>query len=271
MRYIRSGWQSTKGQFPVVIILFLYQLLWSVFLYRLINSAIIPLLQRYPDPAPGELSRLLFFIEGQLDLKYSSEVHQYFWMLAGMLLLRMLLTPLIQAGILYGLRPLTADGAGLVFFQGIGRLWKPVTLFYLLELVLVLSPSYWLVPQILNHLVQGVQAGATSLLYAAMYILGWLIYGYLIHQVLLFAQFGYIFGRGAFPSILVCLRRLFIVVGISLFLGGITLLLFGAFTAASWIWTGFVALVLQQSYPFIRSLLSIWHIASQFHLWDEKK
>lgn len=270
MRYIRNGWQSTKDQFPVVIILFLYQLLWGVFLYRLINSAIIPLLQRYPDPAPSELSRILFLIESQLELKYSSEVHLYFWLLAGMFILRMLLTPLIQAGILYGLRPLTPDGAGLVFFQGIGRLWKPVTVFYLIELILVLGPAYWLGPKLLDLLVQGIQTGGYPLLYTAIYILGWLIYGYLIHQLLLYAKFGYIFGKGMLSSILSCLRRLLIVTGISLFLGGVALLLFGAFSTASWIWTGFLALILQQSYPFIRTLLNIWHIASQYHLWNEK-
>lgn len=271
MRYIRGGWQSTKAQFPVVIILFLYQLLWGVFLYRLINSAIIPLLQRYPDPAPSELSRLLFFIEGQLDLKYSPEVHQYLWLLAGMLLLRLLLTPLIQAGVMYGLRPDTQDGAGLVFFQGIGRLWKPVTLFYITELILVMAPGYWLLPKLLDLLVKGIQSGGSPLLYAVMYILGWLIYGYLIHQLLLFAQFGYLFGGGIFSGILIYLRRLLPAVGISLLLGAVTLLLFGSFSTASWIWTGFAALILQQSYPFIRTLLSIWHISSQYHLWDEKK
>ncbi|MBP2002766.1 hypothetical protein J2Z69_003877 [Paenibacillus shirakamiensis] len=271
MNSIRKGWESTRHQIPVVIILFLYQLLWGVFLYRLVQSAVIPLLQRYPDPAPSQLSKMLFLVEGQIELKNSPDVHTYLWLLGGMFALRLFLTPFIDAGILYGLQPNQKDGAGLVFFQGIRYFGKPVFLFYILELILILFPAYWLVPKILELIINGMQTGTDPLIYAGFYIVAWIIYGYFVHQLLLYIKFGYIYRSSISLSFYIVCRHILKVIGISLFLGFITLILFGIFTSISWIWTGMVALILQQTYPFLRTLLSIWHTASQYQLWNEEK
>ncbi|WP_138496371.1 hypothetical protein [Paenibacillus pinistramenti] len=270
MTYIRSGWSSAVKQLPIAILLFLYRLLWGVFLYKTIHSAILPILQRYPEPGPGELSRLLFFVEGQMGLQDSSQLRLYGGLLAGMMLLRLLLTPLIRAGIYHGLlEERDGDGAGWLFFEGIRKRWKPVSLFFLAELVLGLLPAWWLLPEGYRRSILLLNGDHHSLWISGAALLGWGLWFYLVKKLLEYALLGWLSGTGLAPSLLWCLKNLAKVIWISLLLGGLTLLISTLFTAGSWIWTGILGLILHQTYPLIGSFLSIWHTASQFHLWKE--
>lgn len=266
---IANGWISIKNQFYVVIILFLYQLLFSYFLYRLVNSVVVPLLQRYPDPPPTELSQILFYVEGQLNLTHSQTVHNYMWILLGMLLFRMLLTPLIHSGIFYGLHQEQKGETGLFFFKGMALYAKPVMLFYWSETLLVLLPAYWVIPKLYTLAISAYMT-PSILLQAIPYVLGWVIYRYVIHQIVLFMQFGKIGTTGILSSALVCLRSALPVVGISLILGVLSLLFFCLFTGLSLVWSGLLALILQQSYPLIACLFKMWHITSHYHVWHSR-
>lgn len=272
MPYIRNGWSSVKRQFPSVVILFLYQLLWGVFLYRLVNTAVIQVLQRFPDPPPHELSRILFIIEGQSRFWQTPEVQHYIWILIGMIMLRLLLTPLIRAGILYGLLPAEERAAGLPLFRGMQKFWKPVTLFYCLELILLLIPTLWLLPKAYASLSIFLQGGShvPTFLTVTAYIVGWLGYSWFIRQCLLFLQFGYLFKGSAWPSLLVCWRHLMTGLGISITLAISCSIIFILFGTTSWIVTGLLALILHQTYPFFRSVFKIWKISSQYCLWQQK-
>lgn len=272
MSFVRLGWTALKSQFPSVIILFLYQLLWGLFLYRLVDTAVTALLQRYPDPPPTALSKLLFLLEGQMNLWSNPEVRLYCWLLAGMIVLRMILTPLIQAGIFYGFTPAENRNPGFPLFRGMKEFGKPVILFYAMELVLTLLPAFWIVPRLLSLWpgLTGMELPMATWLTGLGLILGWFIYGWFIRQCLLFVQFGYLFKAGVWNSLLACFRTLLQGISISLILGAFGLILFLVFGTASWIWTGMLALILQQAYPLFRCTFKVWKIASQFHLWQSK-
>ncbi|MGP0587844.1 hypothetical protein [Paenibacillus timonensis] len=272
MSFVRLGWTALKSQFPSVIILFLYQLLWGLFLYRLVDTAVTALLQRYPDPPPTALSRILFLLEGQINLWSNPDVRLYCWLLAGMAVLRMILTPLIQAGIFYGFIPSESRSPGFPLFRGMKEFGRPVILFYALELMLTMLPAFWIVPRLISLWpgLAGVETPATTWLVGLGLILGWFIYGWLIRQCLLFAQFGYLFKAGVWNSLLMCFRSLLQAVSISAILGSFGLILFLLFGTASWFWTGMLALILQQTYPLFRSTFKVWKMASQFHLWQSK-
>lgn len=78
---IREGWFLVRQHMFIAALLFLYQLIWGYFFYRMVQSAVIPLLLRYPDSDAGELSTLLFKMESQLNLSTHPEVHRYLWIL----------------------------------------------------------------------------------------------------------------------------------------------------------------------------------------------
>jgi hypothetical protein len=273
MIYIRSGWSLIKSQLPSIIILFLYQLLWGLFLYRLVDSAVMKVLVRYPDPPPNTLSKTLFLLEGQYDLKSSPEIRIYLWLLLGMTIVRLLITPLFQAGILYGLTPKEDRKGGLPLFRGMKEFWKPVSLFLFIELILIFVPLIWMIPNLQGLLLSILHSGTlhpVSIIKISVYLLGWLIYCWFISQCLLFAQFGYLFKKGMWNSIFLGIKNVLPGASISLILGVLVLILFIIFGSISWIWTGMLALILQQSYPFIRSLFRVWQVTSQYQLWQMK-
>lgn len=272
MYYIRNGWSLVKNQFPSVIILFLYQLLWGLFLYRIVDHALTALLLRYPDPPPNQITRVLFLLEGQLGLLHNREFRLFMALFLGMVLLRFLLTPFIRAGILYGLQPGESNQTPLTFFQGIRAFWKPVSIFYLLETVLVAAPLCLIAPKILGVLPQIMHSGwnASTMLPVVLYVLGWICYAWLVRQIILFAQFGYLFKTGLWSSLALCIRTLVSGILISLLLSSFIFITWALLGTVSWVWTGLLALILQQTYPFFRSLFKIWSVTSQFRLWESK-
>lgn len=263
--YLSEGFKLVKRHFLIVIFLFLYQLLWGVLLYKIVSSAVIPLLMRYPDPPPHELSQILFWLEGQISLSTSSTVHEYVWLLVLMFILRMLITPLIRAGLFHSLHE-DASTRGFSFFRGTLKHWKKTSLLYLVEIILLLLPAYWIVPKVLPILMNAVY-NQNLLLQAAPYVILWIVYAYIIKQLLLYVQFGLTGSRSSLGAVWICLRHALPVTGVALTLSTLAILLFSAFTAVSLIWTGLLALILQQSYHLVRSLINVWKISSQFSIW----
>ncbi|SDG46295.1 hypothetical protein SAMN04488542_1454 [Fontibacillus panacisegetis] len=272
MTYVRNGWSLVRNQFPSVIILFLYQLLWGLFLYRVVNTAVTTFLSRYPDPPPSALSKILFILEGQYELLHNSEIHTYFWLFIGMVVLRMLLTPFFQAGILYGLTPADSRKSGLTLFRGMKEFWRPVLLFFLLEIILISLPLLWILPKLyaLWPSLIYTSGGILPVLKVCGYLLGWFSYCFLIRQCLLFMQFGYLFKKGAWGSLWLGIRHILPGIVIFIILGSAVTAIFLIFGSVSWIWTGLLALILQQAFPFFRCLFNVWGITSQFQLWYSK-
>lgn len=50
---IREGWFLVRQHMFIAALLFIYQLIWGYFIYRLIQSAVVPLLLRYPTEDAG--------------------------------------------------------------------------------------------------------------------------------------------------------------------------------------------------------------------------
>jgi hypothetical protein len=263
---IKEGWALVRIQFYIVIILFLYQLLWGVFLYRLVQPAVVPLLLRYPNQGQNELGQTLFWMESQIALTDNWEVHMYLWVLLGVAVLRMLITPFIRAGIYQSLHTHATEPESLSFFQGMKHHGLSSLLYYLVELGLLLLPAFRVVPK-LYLIVAGALQSPSYLLHALPYVIGWIAYGWFIRQCILYMQLGTIGGHAMLPSLLAFFRQILPAVGISLLLGAGVLLIFGLFGTAAMIWTGMLALILQQSYHFVTSLVRLWHINSQYRLW----
>jgi hypothetical protein len=239
----------------------------------MVQSAVVPLLLRYPEPDAGELSTILFKMESQLGLSTNPEVHRYLWILGAMLLLRMLISPLIQAGLLYSLQHFNHSEERVPFIRGIKHLWKPMLLLHTIRTVLLLLPAYWLAPKLYSIFMDGFHS-LQLLLPGIPYVAGWIVYGWVIHHALLYMQFGVSApdgeggARGTFQALWIALRQIMTLIGIAILLGGLHLLVFGAFTSASWLVTGLTGLILQQTYPLARCLLSLWKICAHFRLWQ---
>jgi hypothetical protein len=268
---ITRGWHSMKEQFYILILLFIYRLFWGYFMYKFIKSAVVPVLLRYPDADAGgsSIGRLLYYIEGQAALHTDPDVRQWLWLLLALTVLRLLLSPFIRAGLLHELHQERAGERGLFFFPGMKRYGLPVLLFSLVEWALALLPLYWLLPKMYHLLLNGI-LDYPLLLTLVPYVLGWLVYLFLIRKLLLYMQFGYTAGTGMFTSLLICLKVLLHSIGISVIIGAGSLLTLILCSAAALFCPGLPALLLRQAAPLPSTLFRMWGIAAQYHLWSSK-
>ncbi|XEC94885.1 hypothetical protein AB6A23_27040 [Paenibacillus tarimensis] len=268
-QHMKQGWRLAIRHFYIVILLFLYQLLWGFFLYRFVNSVVIPLLKRYPDTVPVDNAVQLFMAESQFQIMKTDLIHPYLWLLGGLFAARMAITPLINAGLFYSLHHAKQEG-GTLFFRGIGRAWKPVMLLYWLEKLLALAPGCWLLPRLYDQLI-GSGSADRLLLQTVPLLAGWLLWAALIHLLVLALQFGAVSGKKLPGTLWRSLRNFLPFVGISMLMWAITAGIGLLASTAAIFWAGLLALVLHQSYHLIRTLFKVWTLASQYDLWHSKQ
>jgi hypothetical protein len=262
---IRKGWDMTVRHKYVVVLLFLYRLLWGFLLYRFVDSIATPILARYPDPHPNAQAARLFWIEAEFRLLKTDLAGPVLWTLAGMLLLRMLLTPVLSAGMYYSFRH-ASEERGTQVLAGMRRAWKPVALLYWAEMALTLAPAAWLVPTAKARFFGSIQW--TDWLSGLLpYAAGWFAWGLAVHVLLQAMQFGAASGSGAWKGLWRALQRALPLAGVTLLLLGASAFASAAAAAASFVWTGFAAIAIQQSFHFVRSLMSLWTAASQYQAW----
>lgn len=260
--HLKQGWQLAVKHFYLVILMFLYQLLWGFFLYRFIDSVVSPLLRRYPSSYPSETAAQLFLTEAQFQLFKTDIISPYVWTFGALLVARMLLTPLFNAGLFYSLNQVRSDG-GTRFLEGIRKAWKPVVLLYWIEAVLSLAPAWYLLPRSLDALLES--GSVPELLQAVLPGAAlWLLWGTLLHLLFLAMQFGAASGEGVFRSLWRALRNFISYGALSLVMWGIGAAAGLAVTSLSMLWAGLFALILHQGYHLIRTLMKVWTIAAQY-------
>lgn len=267
--HIRQGWRLAVKHLYIVIFLFLYQLLWGFGLYRYVESAFLPLLKRYPDTLPSEQAVQLFLMEAQFQLLKTDVITPYLWTLGIIVLLRMLISPLIQSGLLYSLRHATDEG-GTRFLQGIRICWKKIALLYWLKSLLILAPAWWLLPAAFQLLLSSptlAEAAKTALPYGA----GWLLWSFLLHLIFLSLQFGVVSESGMLGNTLRSLRAFLPLMLMTILMWVLAAVIGLAVSAVTLVWAGLLALMLHQAFYLVRMLIRVWTLASQYGLWQSRK
>lgn len=265
-RWLGKGWDMTVRHKYVGVLLFLYRLLWGFFLFRLVDSVVTPVLARYPDLHPNADAIPLFLIEAEFRLLRTDLLDPLLWLLAGLLLFRMIVSPLINAGLYYSFRHSEEEKSGTRMLAGIRQAWKPVVLLYWLENALALLPAVWLLPMAKDRFFSAGSPGSwirELLPYAA----GWLIWGFVVHVLFQCLQFGAVSREGFGKALMQALSRAMPLLAVSLAMAGIGAAASAAVSSVSLLWSGFIAVALHQAFHFVRTLLSLWTAASQFAVW----
>ncbi|UJF33631.1 hypothetical protein [Paenibacillus hexagrammi] len=266
--YMKSGFRAAVQQPFAVIVLFLYQLGWGMALYKMVQSVLVPLMHRFPGSSQPKLAMQLFLAEGQFQLFKTDVSYSYLWTLVILLGVRMLLTPMLNAGIYYSITH-TEQNAGYRFFKGIRELSLSFFLCYAARVALTMLPLIWLIPE-----VQSIYAHSTSYESAALSMLPWLggllAYGFILHLLFMHVQFALALRSGIIATIGAFLRHLLPIVTIALLLVIGSGLLAGVTVTATYIWAGLLALMIYQLFPLFNMFLQMWALTSQYHLWSAK-
>jgi hypothetical protein len=265
---LKLGWKTAGQHIYIVLLLFVYQLLWGLVLYRTISSIVTPLLRRYPDIHPSDAAVNLFWAEHFFAVTRTGRLSPYLWLLLALFAVRMMLTPFINAGLLYSIHHI-GEGGNTLFTAGVRRAWKRIGVLYAMQMALTLSPSYWIVQQsirIYRESVSIIEMG----MQIGLILAGWFLFGYLLHILFLYLQFSRIGNTPLLPTLWRTVKQIVPVLGLSCILLLIGSAVAATAAAVSLIWAGLAALVLHQAFHLIRSWIKVWTIASMYHLWKAK-
>jgi hypothetical protein len=265
--YIKDGWRAAWKQPFLVLVLFAYRLGWGIVLYGIVQSIVVPLLHRYPDIQASGGQVELFLAEGQFQLLKTDFIDSYLWLFLGLLLTRMIITPMLNAGIYYSLRQ-THMNSGYRFFKGIRVLGGVFLLYYLIQMVLTLAPLYFVLPK-WGAIVLGGDYASTVFVLIPM-VTGYLVYGYLLHLTFMYLQFGKAWSRPWNESLRVAFKCILSIIGISImFMLGSALIATIA-TSVLWIWASLWTLILYQAYRLVHTFFHLWVITTQQQLYSTK-
>lgn len=266
--FIKKGFRAALSQPFPVLVLFLYRFGWGIALYKICQSVILPLLHRYPDQPGLEAQTNLFLAEGQFVLLKTDISHSYFWLLGILLAVRMLLTPLLNAGLFYSLSN-PHYNAGYRFVRGMAELGKSYMLLYAVRVVLTLAPLWWIAPKAKSlFLTADTYQDISQDLLPHVGLL--LVYGFLLHLLFLYLQFGRVQSAPLLRTLGTALRALPLMLAIAALLLLAAALCSLAVLGATIAWAGFWTLVIYQGYRFIQTLFSVWSIAAQHELYTAK-
>lgn len=267
-QYMKQGWRLTMKHSHILIVLFLYQLLYGFFLYRFINSVVVPLLHRYPGNLPSEYSANLFWAESEFQLIKTDLIHPYLWTLLIIAILRLTVSPLLNAGLFFSLHHVSQHAdENSRFTEGIRRKWKPMLLYCWTGTIMAVAPAFWLLPPALGALIN---SGPSHELVLKLlpWGTGWLLWIVFLHIITLSLQFGSANGLKASSSISRILKSFLPMLLLTLTLWVITGAVGMVATGVEMVWAGILALILHQAYYLVRTIFRVWTVASQYASWE---
>lgn len=259
-KYWSAGWKMTLWNPFLIVLLFVYQWIWGIVLYQFVQSVALPLLYRYPGKEQAQELHVLFWAESQFSLMKTNVAAPYLLTLAAILLVRIILTPLLDAGILDSIHQTHVDGKRS-FFKGVRRLGGRFFLLYLLQLAITLVPIYWIWP-VAEREWPYLLHGNLNFYWIAM-AAGMYIYAAVIKLIFLYARLGLTTENSLFKPLGTMFRHLIPIVGISISMAALYVVLASISISTSMIYAGMFAIMLHQLFHLVKVIFRLWHISTQ--------
>jgi hypothetical protein len=267
LKYWSAGWKMTLWNPFLIVFFFLYQLLWGFILYRFIQSIVVPILHRYPGEGMPQELNFIFSAESQFQLMKTDLASAYLWTLAAFLLTRMIVTPLLNAGIYDSIQQTHLDKRRS-FLRGVRRWALPFVLLYLLQTALALAPLYWVIPYVEPMLLPVLSGQLDSRLLIALCV--FYLYLACLKLAFMYLQFGVITGSGWLLSLKLLFSRFLKIAALSASI----LVMYGLVAAVgitvSMVYAGLVAVLLHQLYHLVKAMFRLWEIGAQHHYYLSK-
>jgi len=260
---LRQGWSVTKRHFNIMLLYFFYQALWGFILYRIIDRIVSPLLLRYPKITNSAEALQLFWVENQFNVLKTDLVVPYVWSIAAMLLLRMIITPIMQSGIYYSLYTMSQGAEQTAFRKGISLCWKPMMLVYWLKSLAIIAPLIYLLRPLFS--LKANQSALTSILDQS----GWLWIAYILWvAVISILCYMITLGIGAklspHQALLKSMKHTAKVLIIGVILAICYFFISVSVHSLSILWVTFLSFMLYQLLPLVRVIFKLWTISTQY-------
>lgn len=263
--YVIAGFHAARRQPFAIGVMFLFFFFWNLFLYRYVQGQVVAVMRRFPPPELSGERAELFLNEGIFLLLKTDLALPVVWMLGLFAAFRLLVTPLLYAGVYQSLHR-EQGPRGTVFITGIRKLGGAFALLALLRAALTAIPLYWALPYGWARLLEADSFAALAVALLPL-LAGLAVYGGLLKLLFMYVQFGLTAETGIWGSLWLALRRLFPICAIAFMIFAAAFLIGLLVFSLSVYSAGLIALMLHLVYPLLKMLLKVWDIAAQHQFW----
>lgn len=263
---LKAGWRTAQRHPWIISMLFAYQLAWGFLIYQVVQHTVLPLLYRFPSEY-SETAVQVFLAEAQFLLMKTDVSVIPLTLIAGIALTRMMLTPLINAGIYYSIH---RDEIKQIrpFITGVKSFGLPFAIIYICQLTLAILPLLWFIPYTFERVMSTVQY-ETLLISILPYFGIYLLYLYGIQLSFMYIQFGTISRVSLIRTQWTFWRNVRAIVLLGCMMLCITAALAVLNLTLTFAWVSFISVLLHQLYYLSKAFVSIWGISAQHQLWKE--
>jgi len=269
MNALKEGFRRTVREPFAVGALLVFHLAWSVPLYRFIEARVTEVMSRWPPPELGRERAGLFVYDFLLTAQDVSVLLPLVGTLAACGLVRLVMVPALEAGVIDSLRD-EHTPRGTAFIRGVRRLSVSFIWLYMLRLLLLAAPLWWVVPAVARSW-SGAGTPMQFVLGAAPWLALMAAWTAVVKLLMMYVLFALADDDRLLAALGFALRRLLPVAGIALAVCAVSLAAGFALLAASLYWAGFVSVVLYLVYPLLKVWLRVWGIAAQYRYWRTRR
>ncbi|MFD2673433.1 hypothetical protein [Marinicrinis sediminis] len=275
---LKTGWSLACKHPGLVLLGYLYSFVWGFFLYKYWHAIVASLLVRYPGESLSHVDTRLFWLEFHFQLTKTDLIMPYVWTFCIVLLLRMLVTPLIHAGVYYTFyqtgqvmhsRAHVQAREKRVFLTGVNRYGKIFSMYYLLRIILSIAPLYFLYPHWMQKL-EGQADWSSYFQEIGLSLSLYILYVLSLSVLFMYNQLRLLSGIRLLQGGVMLIQLLHRLLPLSLILLTAMIFIWGASHFISWVMAGFMALILYQCFHLVRVLFRFWEIGSHYSLWIQK-
>lgn len=263
---LAAGWNMAQRHPWMISMLFIYKLVWGLVIYRIVQAVVLPLLYRFPSEH-SDLAVHVFMAEAQFQLLKTNVAHLPLVLIAIIVLARMVMTPLLNAGIYYSIIR-DEDKQIRPFIKGVKTLGARFIIIYSCQLLSALLPLFWMLPYVQHKLaMQSLEAMLVSLL---LPIAVYWVYLHIIRLLFMYVQFSQASGMRLTRSFAIFFSNFGSIIVLSCALLLITAVLAMLNMSLTLVWVSLLSIMLYQLYYLTKAFMSIWEICAQYDIWRER-
>lgn len=236
-------------------------------MYKIVQAIVVPLLHRFPSDH-SDIAVQVFFAEAQFQLFKTNIGHIPVGIVAAIFLTRILVTPLLNAGIYYSLER-DENKQIRPFIAGVKSLGPSFIKIYSCHIIIASAPLYWIVRYVAGQF--NTMSSFETFVYSILPMcIGYLVYLYALQLCFMYVQFGKTSGTPFVQRLTFFVRRFVPIVMVSLMLLLITVCIALFNLSFTMVWASFISVLLYQFYYLTKAFMNFWEISSQYAIWRER-
>lgn len=261
LQQMAHGWKLVSTNKRTLLLVAVYQLLWVVLLYNIIEHIVSPIVRALPNDPANAQTLQYFWLEARFLIAKTDIILPYLYLLIALLVVRSLIAPFVQGGIYGVLAKSKSEQTNIKFFSEIMQNWKPFVIYHWIKILAVTIPTIMLMAPITEQLTTHYfSISAKQLPWMPIILL--VIWCFVISSIIYGLLIGLVNQLSWQQSLIILLKRALKLIGVAIIiLLGIALLSVISQIVSLYM-IGIISSALFFILPVIRTFLKAWTIST---------